>query len=397
MNHGGNGRTTPKVGRASARLPLRDPSVKKGGLKPALHLRDFEAEARRRLPPDVFDYIAGGADDEVTLRENEAAFARLGLVPRVLRSGGLPQLETDLLGSRLSLPILIAPTAFHRLAHPDGECATARAAAAAGTIFIASMASTVAIEDVVSAARGAAANGAGADIWFQLNIQPDLAFTEALVRRAENAGCKALVITVDSPVFGNRERDRRNGFAELPDGMCCENMREPGEGDHGSSGVRKIAFSPELSWEHIDWLRGITSLPILLKGIMHPGDARLAIERGVDAIVVSNHGGRQLDTVPATIDLLPAIATAVDRRVPIVIDGGIRRGTDVLKALALGANAVAIGRPVLWGLAAGGAGVSQVLEILRAELARAMTLCGCRSLCHVNCDLVRRHRMEDGI
>jgi 4-hydroxymandelate oxidase len=178
--------------------------------------------------------------------------------------------------------------------------------------------------------------------------------------------------------------------------MCCENMRESRDGDHGSSGVRKIAFSPELSWEHLDWLRGITRLPIALKGIVHPDDARLAINRGVDAIIVSNHGGRQLDTVPATIELLPAIATAVDRRVPIVIDGGIRRGTDVVKALALGANAVAVGRPVLWGLAAGGAaGVSQVLEILRAELARALTLCGCRSLCDVNCDLVRRHRMED--
>jgi 4-hydroxymandelate oxidase len=189
VNHGGNGRA-PKVGRASALLPSRDPILKKGGLKLALHLRDFEAEARRRLPPAVFDYIAGGSDDEVTLRENEAAFARLGLVPRVLRSGGPPQLETRLLGSRASMPILIAPTAFHRLVHPEGECATARAAAAAGTIFIASMASTIAIEDVVAAARGAVADGAGADIWFQLNIQPDLAFTEVLVRRAESAGMR---------------------------------------------------------------------------------------------------------------------------------------------------------------------------------------------------------------
>ena len=414
MTHRENGRTSSKGERVSARRPSRDP-VKEKSEETVLRLRDFEAEERRRLRPAVFDYIAGGSDDEVTLRENEAAFARLGLVPRVLRSTGPPQLEIGLLGSRVSMPILIAPTAFHRLLHPDGECATARAAATAGTILIGSMASTVAIEDVVNAARSTAANGTGADVWFQLNLQPDLMFTEALVRRAEAAGCKALVVTVDSPVFGNRERDRRHGFVELPDGMCCENMREPGDADLGSASlqsapekcgrdihtpttrVRKIVFSPEFSWEHIDWLRGITRLPIVLKGIVHPDDARLARERGVDAIIVSNHGGRQLDTVPATIELLPAIAAAVDRRIPIVIDGGIRRGTDVVKALAFGANAVAIGRPVLWGLAAGGAaGVSQVLEILRAELARALTLCGCRSPGDVSSGLVRRHRMEDG-
>lgn len=361
-----------------------------------VHLRDFEAEARRRLDPVVFDYFSAGADDEVTVHENEAAFTRIGLVPRVLRGSGTPHIEIGLLGSRASMPILIAPTAFHRLAHAEGECATARAAVATGTILIASMASTVAIEELIAAARRAATTSRGPDIWFQLNIQPDLAFTEALVRRVETAGCKALVVTVDSPVFGNRERDRRNGFVELPEGMCCENMREPCNAS-GPANVRKIVFSPELSWDDIDWLRGVTTLPIVLKGIMHPDDARRAIERGADAIIVSNHGGRQLDTIPASIDLLPSIAAAVEGRVPVMLDGGIRRGTDVVKALARGANAVALGRPVLWGLAVGGAeGVSQVLEILRAEFIRALTLCGCRSLLDVSGDLVRGPRMEDG-
>jgi 4-hydroxymandelate oxidase len=209
------------------------------------------------------------------------------------------------------------------------------------------------------------------------------------VRRAEAAGCTALVVTVDSPAFGNRERDLRNGFVDLPEGLCCENMREPQTGI-ARPRARPIVFSPELSWEHIDWLRKTTTLPIALKGIAHPDDARLAIERDVSAIIVSNHGGRQLDTVPASIELLPAIVAAVDGRVPVLLDGGIRRGTDVVKAIALGAQAVGIGRPVLWGLAVAGAeGVLQVLEMLRSEVARALTLCGCRAICDVGRELVR--------
>ena len=331
----------------------------------ALSLRELERDARERLDPAVYDFFAGGADDEVTLRANEAAFERIGLIPRVLRGAGRPRLEVELLGSRASMPVLIAPTAFHRLAHPDGERATARAAAAAGTVMIASMAATVAIEEIAAAAPGA---------WFQLYIQPDLGFTEAVVRRAEAAGCAALVVSVDSPVFGRRERDLRNGFLELPAGMCCENMRD------GPGPPRRFVFSPELSWEHLEWLRGATALPIALKGVMHPEDARLAIAHGADLIVVSNHGGRQLDTVPAAIDLLPPIADAVAGEVPLLVDGGVRRGTDVVKACALGARAVAIGRPVLWGLAvAGEEGVLHVLELLRAELERALILCGCGS------------------
>ena len=353
-----------------------------------LSVREFEGEARRRLDPAIFDYFAGGADDEVTLRANQSAFARIGLVPRVLRDVGGPQLALTLLGCRTSMPILTAPTAFHRLAHPDGERATARAAASTGTIMIVSMASTVPLEEVAVEAQAAVA-GTDANLWFQLYLQPDLQFTESIVRSAEAAGYKALVVTVDSPVFGRRERDLRNGFMDLPVGLCCENLREPG-------GVREIVFSSEFSWNHIHWLREVTSLKVVLKGIMHPADAHLAVEHGADAVIVSNHGGRQLDTVPATIDLLPAIAEAIDGRIPVLMDGGIRRGTDVVKALALGADAVAVGRPVLWGLAAGGEeGVKQVLEMLRSEFVRALALCGCGSPQDLSRDFVQLRRTEE--
>src|SRR6266478_3831810 len=315
-------------------------------------IHDYEVEARRRLSPAVYDLFAGGAGDEVTLRANTAAFARIGLLPRALRGGRARDLEVTLFGTRASMPIILAPTAFHRLAHPEGECASARAAAKAGTILIASMASTVAIEEVAAAARKAASDG-DPGLWFQLYIQPDLGFTEAIVRRAESSGCKALVVTVDSPSFVKRERDLRNGFLDLPSGICCENMRERGAAGEWKP-PRPIAFFPELSWEHLDWLRTATKLPIVLKGILRPEDAALAVRRGVDALIVSNHGGRQLDTVPATIDLLAGIAEAVGGRIPVLLDGGIRRGTDVVKALALGARAVAIGRPALWGLAVEG-------------------------------------------
>jgi 4-hydroxymandelate oxidase len=359
----------------------------------ALSLRELEAEARLRLEPAVYDYFAGGADDEITLRANEAAFARIGLVPRVLRGQGAPALTVSLLGHQVSMPIVIAPTAFHRLAHSDGECATARAAAAAGTVMIVSMAATVAIEDVAVAAR-AAAGDAAANLWFQLYLQPDRGFTEAIVRRAEAAGCTALVVTVDSPAFGRRERELRNGFLDLPSGLCCENLREPlGGGARGPA--RPIAFSPLLAWADVDWLRQVTALPVVLKGVMHPEDARIAVRHGVDGLLVSNHGGRQLDTVAASIELLPAIADAVGNDILLLLDSGIRRGTDVVKALALGATAVALGRPVVWGLAvAGEAGVAQVLAMLRAELARALTLCGCGALADLRRDLVRCGQTE---
>ena len=359
-----------------------------------LSLRELEFEARKLLDPVVYDFIAGGAEDEVTLADNETAFSRINLMPRVLCGKRTPNLAITLLDCPATMPVLIAPTAFHRLAHPDGECATARAAAAAGVIMIASMASTVAIAEVAAAAR----EKAGADapsLWFQLYIQPDLGFTAAIIQRAEAAGCNALAVSVDTPIFGRRERDERNGFHSLSPGLWCENLRGSIAGGE-SVRPRDIVFSPELSWQHIEWLRRTTELKIVLKGVMHPADARLAVEAGVDALVVSNHGGRQLDTVPAAIELLPAIRDTVAGRIPLIVDGGIRRGTDIVKALALGATAVAIGRPVFWGLAAAGEeGVTQVLEMLRSELVRSLTLCGCGAPGQVSPDLLRFGRMEE--
>lgn len=354
-----------------------------------LTLREFEAEARRRLDPVRYDFFAGGADDEVTLRRNETAFARLALVPRVLRGVAMRGIETSLLGCRSSMPVLIAPTAFHRLAHSDGERATARAAASAGIIMIVSMASTVSIGEIAEAAR--AVPLPDPSLWFQLYIQPDRGFTEALVRCAEAAGCKAVVVTVDSPVRGRHERDLRNGFFDLPPDMCCENLREIRAGK--SDIVRQIVMSADLSWESIDWLRKITKLPIVIKGILHPEDATIAAKHGVNALIVSNHGGRQLDSAPATVEQLRGIVEALGGSIPVLLDGGVRRGTDVVKALALGASAVAIGRPVIWGLAAAGeAGVASVLKMLRDELDQTLALCGCGSLQDVTRDLVRMPR-----
>ena len=358
----------------------------------AFSLRQIEHEAKQRLDPAVYDYFAGGADDEITVRENESAFSRIGLVPRMLRGAGAPNLGTTLLGQSISLPVIIGPTAFHRLAHPEGETATARAAAAAQTIMIVSMASTVAIEEVAAVTRNRA--GTEPRLWFQIYIQPDLAFTEAIIRRVEAAGCSALVVTVDSPTFGGRQRDMRNAFTDLPVGMCCENLRESVNGK-GRDKPRQIVFSPELSWKEIVWLRKATEQKIVHKGIVHPDDAEQAIRYGADAVLVSNHGGRQLDTIPATIDLLPRIVDAIHDKIPVLLDGGIRRGTDVLKALALGADVVAVGRPILWGLAlAAEAGVTQVLEIFRSELERAMTLCGCASIPDLTPGLLRLRDRE---
>jgi 4-hydroxymandelate oxidase len=292
---------------------------------------------------------------------NEAAFRGRTLIPRVLRGCPPPRLETSVLGQTAAMPVLIAPTAFHRLACPDAEVATGRAAAAADVIMIAAMLSTVTIEEIAAT---------GAKLWFQLYIQPDLAFTESLVRRAEAAGCRALVVTVDSPTLGRNERGDRNNFHDLPPGVYCANMG-------GAGHVRQVVLSPAISWWHVDWLRETTSLPILLKGVLHPADAKLALEHGVDGLIVSNHGGRQLDGTAASLDRLAPIAEAVGGRVPLLLDGGVRRGTDAAKAMAMGARAVAIGRPVLWGLAvAGEAGVRRVLELLRVELTNALTLLG---------------------
>jgi 4-hydroxymandelate oxidase len=354
---------------------------------PALlaNLAEFEEAARVRLPKLAYDYYAGGSYDELTLADNQAAFRRRRLVYRVLRDLTGRTLATTVLGQPVSLPVLVAPTAFHRLAHEEGEVATARAAAAQGTVMTLSTLSTCRVEDVCAAC---------ATVWFQLYVYRDRGATRALVERAEAAGCKALVLTVDAQLWGRRERDVRNRFT-LPPELALSNLGGPAvrlpEAPTGSGLAAYVAslFDPALSWRDLDWLAGITRLPVVVKGIVHPDDGRLAVEHGADAVVVSNHGGRQLDTAIATLDALPAVAEAIDGRAEVLLDGGVRRGTDVIKALALGARAVLVGRPVLWGLAvAGQRGVELVLERLRDELDVAMGLCGCRSPAEVEPGLI---------
>ncbi|MFI9403743.1 alpha-hydroxy acid oxidase [Nocardia sp. NPDC052316] len=344
----------------------------------------LEQRAKELLDPVHYDYFAGGAGDELAMADNEQAFRRLALLPRVLRDTTGRSIATNLLGDPSTMPVFVSPTAFHRLAHQEGERATARGVAAAGIVLIASMAGTVAIDEVTAAAREVDRD---ARVWFQLYVQPEPEVTTELIRRAERAGCTALVVTVDSPALGHRTRDDRHNFHDLPAGMYAENMRGlPGATE---SGVRPIAMSADLTWDQLALLRKVTRLPLVLKGIMHPEDARLAVERGADAILVSNHGGRQLDLAPATLDALPAITAAVAGRVPIFLDGGVRRGSDVVLALALGATAVGVGRPVLWGLTVGGdKGVTGVLDNLRAEIEHTLTLCGVAALSELNAGLV---------
>ena len=352
-----------------------------------INLFDFEAAAREKLSAMAYDYYRSGSFDEITLEENHAAYDRLRLRFRVLRDVSERDLSIELLGRRISMPMLIAPTAFHRLAHPDGEAATARAAAAAGTIMTLSTLSNCSIEEVAAAAAG--------PLWFQLYVYRDREATRELVGRAEAAGYSALVLTVDAQVWATRERDVRNRF-HLPAGMRMANLMTSGldsiEAHDSDSGLgRYVAslFDPTLAWSDLEWLAGISQLPLVIKGVVDPEDARRAVDHGAAAVIVSNHGGRQLDTSIATIDALPAVAEAVDGRIPVLVDGGVRRGTDVVKALALGARAVLVGRPVLWGLAVNGEeGVAQVLDILRKEFDVALGLCGCRSCAELDRDLL---------
>lgn len=343
--------------------------------EPPLNLDDYERRARACLSRDVYDYYAGGAEDERALAGNRSAWRRWRLHYRVLAGVRDRDLATTVLGRRVASPVMVAPTAFQQMACPDGELATARAARKAGALFILSSLSNVAMEDVFAAA--------GDPRWFQLYVYRDRALTADLVARAEAAGAQALVLTVDSPILGRRERDVRNGF-RLPPGMVVANAFAAGKGDFpevtGSGLAAYVAehFDPGLSWEHLDWICARTSLPVVVKGVCRPDDAVRAVEHGARAVTVSNHGGRQLDAAPATAEVLPHIAEAVGSRGEVYVDGGIRRGGDVIKALALGARAVMLGRPVLWGLAAGGeAGVSDVLDILGREFADALALCGC--------------------
>lgn len=352
-----------------------------------VNLAEFEEAARVRLPPEAYDYYAGGANDEITLRRNREVFGEIALHYPVLRDVSSRDTSTEVLGAKISFPVMVAPTAFHRMACPEGECAAARAAGRAGVLMVMSTLSTMTIEEVAAAASG--------PLWFQLYVYKDRGATTDLIRRAEAAGCRALVLTVDAQVWGRREGDVRNNF-KLPDGLTVANLAEHAKqmfpaGLPGSGLAAYVAqmLDPSLSWKDLAWLRGQTKLPILLKGIVRADDAKSAVEHGVDGVIVSNHGGRQLDTAPATIEALPHVVDAVAGKIPVLVDGGVRRGTDVVKALALGAQAVLIGRPILWGLATDGEdGAFRILELLKAEFDLAMALCGARTVREIDKSLL---------
>ncbi|CAL1262320.1 unnamed protein product [Larinioides sclopetarius] len=346
---------------------------------------DFEKYALATLPKYAADYYRSGADEEQTLQENRAAFKRLRFRPRFLRDVSQRFLKSYILGHSITFPVCLAPSAMHRMAHPDGEVATIKAAEAEGVPMVLSTMSTTSLEDVAKAAPSSIR-------WLQLYIYNDRKVSRDLVVRAEKAGYLAIVLTVDAPVFGHRWADTRNKFS-LPPHLNI-GMDKVTETDDPTSGLNKYVetlFDPSISWKDIKWLKEITTLPILLKGILTAEDAIMAVENGVAGIIVSNHGARQLDGVPATIEVLPEIVRAVAGRCEVYLDGGVRTGTDVLKAIALGAKAVFIGRPVLWGLAhSGEEGVRKVLQILRKEFDTAMALSGCSTLHDIKPSLVVR-------
>jgi 4-hydroxymandelate oxidase len=352
-----------------------------------VNLLEYEARARAVLPGPVFDYFAAGAAAEITLRENRSAFGDLRLRPRVLVPVGNRDHSVELFGRRFESPLFVAPMAFQRLAHPAGEIGAARAAAAAGAVYVASTMATTSLEEIASASD--------APKWFQLYVFKDRGLTRALVERAEWANYSAIQVTVDVPVMGRREIDVRNRFG-LPEGLADKNLEAAGRGamptdgrDSGPAIYTRDQLNADLSWTDVEWIRTITKVPVILKGVLRGDDAIRAAESGADGIVVSNHGGRQLDTSLATITALPEVVDAVAGRIPILLDGGVRRGTDVVKALALGAAAVQVGRPVLWGLAADGeAGAARVLTMLRDEFDNALALCGCPNVESIHRDLV---------
>jgi len=328
-----------------------------------LTVDDYEPLARERLPKDVYDYYAGGAGDEWTLAENRRAFRDWVIRPRILNRAWPVDPSTQVLGTPVAFPVLVAPWAYQRLAHPDGELATARAAAGAGTIMVVSTTTVDYLEDVASASDGAK--------WWQLYVFTDREATVEMLHRVHAAGFGAVMLTVDFPDNGLRHRDTRNDF-QMPIGLPWD----------------ELTYAPDLTWDDLTWIREAAPVPLLLKGIMTAEDARLAVEAGVDGVVLSNHGGRQLDSVHAPITVLPEVVDAVEGRAPVLVDGGFRRGTDVFKALALGATAAMVARPVCWGLAAAGEeGVAEVLRILRSELENAMALAGTRTVA----DITRAH------
>lgn len=339
-------------------IPLQSQSPSDGpvDLSEILNVFDFEKAAERTMSTMAFEYVASGAADELTLRWNRQALDGLQLLPKVLNDVSHIDTSTTLFGYPLPYPILIAPTAYHKIMHPEGERATARGAGLAKAVYVVSSFTTTTLEEIIGEATE--------PLWFQLYVRDDREFTKNLVQKVESLGCKALCITVDTPITGVRNRQVRAKF-QLPDGVTVPYNN--GE----------IILKNPPTWKEMEEIISWAKIPVLLKGILHPDDAEKALDVGASGIIVSNHGGRNLDTVPATIDVLPRVVERIKDKIPVLMDGGIRRGTDVLKALALGARAVLVGKPICYGLASGGAeGVAKVLDILRTEFEMAMKLSG---------------------
>jgi 4-hydroxymandelate oxidase len=359
---------------------------------PTADVTQFEPLARKRLSKMAYDYVRSGGADEISMRENRAGFERLRLSPSVLVDVSEINTRVNLFGGEFESPILLAPVAYHRLYHAEGEIGTARGASAAGAGFVVSTFTTTAIDDI--------ARNTQRPIWFQLYVQRDRGFTKDMVQRAVASGCKAVCLTVDTPVLGNRYGQLSFG---LPKELECVHLRGltlsgPGvsQATQGHktqrSSIYDTLFDPSFNWNDLEWLRSVAGVPVILKGVLSAEDGRLAVSCGADGVIVSNHGGRNLDTVPATIDALPRVVEAVAGHIPVMLDSGIRRGTDVLAALALGAKAVFIGRPYIYGLALGGArGVERVISILRDELERAMALTGRRSIEEIDATVLWRN------
>ena len=350
---------------AAARRPARGqtPSPPGADLDKLLSLFDYESAAEKRISHGAWARISGGAADELTLRWNHEAYEHIRLKPRALVDVSRLDTRVNLFGQELPFPILLAPTGGQRFVHPEGEIAAVRGAAAAGATYVISSSASMRVDDIAKAASG--------PVWFQIYVQKDRGFTRDLIQRAEGSGCRALCLTVDSPTFGARNReDRAKG--ELPE-RELPNLQG------------KDYLDPSLTWKDVDWLLSFVRRPLLLKGVLNPDDAATGVTAGAAGIIVSNHGARNLDTVPATIDVLPRVVEKVAGRVPILVDGGIRRGTDIVKALAYGARAVQIGRPYLWGLGIAGAeGVARVVQILRKEFELAMALTGRPTLASID-------------
>lgn len=335
----------------------------------------YEEEARRILDAAAWCYLENGSGIEQTLRAAVASFEHIWLRPRVLVPMHAPDMSTTVLGIPVSLPIMAAPVGFQTWFHPNGELATVQGTGQAHTLYVASSSATTRLEDI--------ARAAGGPIWFQLYLYQQRAVSEQLVKRAEQAGYQAIVVTVDTAYYGRKEKFMRNNFS-APEHVRKANLRDDADGQ----------VSGEYGWDVFDWLRSLTSLPLVIKGVLTAEDAELAIQHGVAGIIVSNHGGRQLDAAIPSILVLSEVVEAVNGRVEVYMDGGIRTGIDVLKAVALGARAVFVGRPVIWGLAVQGIeGVSQVFEILREELEHAMVLSGCPTISSVNRTLIKQYAL----